>query len=244
MHQDRFFIPEISTQPDLWIEGREAHHILRVKRAKLGEKITLFDGKGSEYETRIVEVLRDKLKVVVENSSAVNREPNVDITIAFSVPKGKRSNFLIQKCSELGVGTLIPLFCERSVVDIRDKSSEKIEKWNKIVIETSKQCKRNLLTIIKDVMTIKDFVKTMNGYDLSLIACHGSDTKTLKTILNTRTAIKNVVCLIGPEGGFTDREIGLAVEMGCIPISLGNSAMRIETAAIAVCSMLQYEYCL
>jgi len=89
----------------------------------------LFDGKGFEYIANITEILDDKLKVSIEQSKTVDREAHVDITIAFSVPKGKLVNFLIQKCAELGVKTLTPIYCDRSVVDIRSKSDEKIEKW-------------------------------------------------------------------------------------------------------------------
>src|SRR5574341_1457670 len=160
MHQDRFYIPYTPTTHEMWITGKESHHILHVKRAKLGSKITLFDGKGFEYVANITEILNDKLKVFIEESKAVDREAPVDITIAFSIPKGKLVTFLIQKCAEIGVKTLIPIHCERSIVDIRNKSDIKIEKWNKIVIEASKQCKRNFVTRIENITALNDLIKT------------------------------------------------------------------------------------
>ncbi|WKZ20398.1 MAG: RsmE family RNA methyltransferase [Candidatus Jettenia sp. CY-1] len=242
MHQDRFYIPNTPATNEIWIDGREAHHILHVKRAKLGAKITLFDGEGFEYLARITEIFHDTLKVCIEQSNAVDREAPVDITIAFSIPKGKLVTFLIQKCAELGVRTLIPIHCERSVVDIRDRSETKIEKWDKIVIEASKQCKRNSITKIKDVMPLDSLIKTAGNYDLSLIACTETYTKTLKGVLNEYPSLKRIICLIGPEGGFTYTEIEMAKKAGFVPISIGTSTLRIETAAIAITSMLLYFY--
>lgn len=242
MHQDRFYIPYIPATPEIWLNGKEAHHILHVKRAKVGNKITLFDGKGLEYIANITEISCDKLRVSIEQSKTVDREAHVDITIAFSVPKGKLVNFLIQKCAELGVKTLIPLHCDRSVVDIRSKSDEKVEKWNKIVIEASKQCKRNYITKIENVMLFDGLINTVCNYDLSLIACTESHAKTLKSALNEHLSKKIIICIIGPEGGFTGRELEMAEKAGCVPINLGPSTLRIETAAIAISSMLLYAY--
>ncbi|MBI2472667.1 MAG: 16S rRNA (uracil(1498)-N(3))-methyltransferase [Planctomycetes bacterium] len=242
MHQDRFYIPYTPTVREIWINGKEAHHILHVKRAKLGSKITLFDGKGIEYLANVTEILEDKLKVFIEQSEEVDRESVVDITIAFSIPKGKGATLLIQKCSELGVKTLIPLHCERSVVDIRHKSAEKIEKWNKVVIEASKQCKRNFLTKIEDVMSFDSLMKTINNYDLSLVACTDNHTRTLKSVLTEHPLARKIICLVGPEGGFTRGEIEMAVKSGCVPVSVGHSILRIETAVVAISSMLLYAY--
>src|SRR3989304_9091690 len=183
MHQDRFYIPYTPTVHEIWIDGKEAHHILHVKRAKPGSKITLFDGKGIEYLANVTEISDDKLKVVIKQTKKVDRESSVDITIAFSIPKGKHSVFLIQKCAELGVKTLIPLHCERSIVDIRHKSAEKIEKWDKVVIEASKQCKRNFLTKIEDVMSFDGLMKTVCDNDLLLISGTNPHAKPLKSLL-------------------------------------------------------------
>ena len=242
MHQDRFYISYTPTVHEIWIDGKEAHHILHVKRAKLGSKITLFDGKGIEYLANVTEILDDKLKVFIKQTRKVDRESNVDVAIAFSIPKGKHAIFLIQKCAELGIKTIIPLHCERSIVDIRHKSAEKTEKWNKVVIEASKQCKRNIITEIKDLMLLEDLLKTTRAYDLPLIACTDPYAKSLKSTLGEHPLAKRIICLVGPEGGFTQNEIEIAKNAGYIPISIGRSTLRIETAAIAISSILLYAY--
>lgn len=242
MHQDRFYLSSTPEAREIWLDGGEAHHVLHVKRAKPGTIITLFDGKGFEYRAHITEILHDKVKVCIEESRAVDREAPVDITIAFSVPKGKHASFLIQKCAELGIKTLIPLFCKRSVVDIRDTAGEKIERWNKIAIEASKQCKRNYVTRIENPVPFSDLVKNTCLFDLSLIACAEAHAKTLNGLVREYPAVKKIVCLIGPEGGFTGNEIETAEKAGCMPVVIGHSTLRVETAAIAISSMLLYAY--
>lgn len=242
MHQDRFYISITPAASEVWLEGKEAHHILHVKRAKPGDKITLFNGKGLEYLANIIEISHNKLKVLIEQSRSINREADVEITIAFSAPKGKLAALLIQKCTELGVKALIPIHCKRSIVDIRNKAAEKTEKWNKIVVEASKQCKRNFLTKIENVISFSSILKTLHDYDLSLIACTEVNTGSMKGVLDEHPLAKKIICLIGPEGGFTNDEIEIAEKSGCIPVSIGNSTLRVETAAIAISSMLLYAY--
>lgn len=242
MHQDRFYLSYTPATREIWIEGSEAHHILHVKRAKVGSKITLFNGKGNEYLAQITGILDDKLKVCIEQSKVVDREACIDITIAFSIPKGKHAAFLIQKCSELGIKTLIPIFCRRSVVDIRDTAGEKSERWSKLAIEASKQCKRNCVTQIENLMPFADLVKNACHYDLPLIACTEPHAKTLKHLVREYPAAKKIICIIGPEGGFAENEIRAAEEAGFMPVVIGNSTLRVETAAIAISSMLLYAY--
>ncbi len=242
MHQDRFYFPSTPDSSEVWLAGAEAHHILHVKRAKPGTKITLFNGKGTEYLARITEVFPDKLKVHIEQSEAVDREANIEVTIAFSVPKGKNEAFLIQKCAELGVKALIPLHCERSVVDIRHKSPQKKERWDKIAAEASKQCKRNFITEVEEVSALDGLLKRAGNYDLPLIACTELQASALKPVLNNHPSARTFICLIGPEGGFTRKEIEMAKEAGYIPVTVCHSTLRIETAAIAIPSMLFYAY--
>jgi len=134
----------------------------------------------------------------------------------------------------LGIKTLIPIHCKRSIVDILNKSDVKIEKWDTIAIEASKQCKRSFVTKIEDAMLLNDLMKTVCDYDLPLIACTESHTKTLKNVLDEHASAKKIICLIGTEGGFTNSEAGMAGKAGCMPVSVGLSILRIETAAVAI----------
>lgn len=224
------------------VSGNETHHMIHVMRLGVGDSVCLFNGMGDECTGKITEIAHDKIRVEIESVKSIGREIPIDITVAFSVPKGKRSDFLVQKCTELGVKRLIPLQSERSVVKLYDKGEAKITKWRKVAIEASKQCGRKTITEITDVFTLDKLLETASAYDLALVACPSLDTPLLKEVLKKHSEVRDILCLIGPEGGFSGGEIENAQNAGCVPVGLGTQTLRVETAAIAISAMLMYEY--
>ncbi len=242
MSINRFYAPFHASSQDIWLDSSETHHLLHVKRMKIGDMLVLFNGVGNECDAEIVEVKGKKVKVRVGQIKAVSKEGSVKIDIAFAIPKGRYSHFLVQKCTELGVQKLIPLHYERSVVRFATECSEKIEKWKRIALETSKQCGRNMITEINTVMDFSNSLKSVENYDLSLFACSQSDSNNLKNILQEHQKVNSIISFIGPEGGFTSEEIRMAREAGCQFVSLGERILRVETAAIAISTILSYNY--
>lgn len=239
---ERFYVPSITTLGEIWVNGDEAHHMLHVKRVRPGERVCLFDGAGKEAIGKVVEALRDRARIEIEELEVVDREARIDITLAFSIPKGKRSELLVQKCSELGVKRLIPLECQRSVVKLRPGSGEKVEKWKRVALEASKQCGRTYITEILEVLPFSKLLDTAGSYDLSILASTGPGVSTLKKTIRDKTEVRSILCIVGPEGGFTQEEEERAKLAGCKRVSLGPSILRIETAAMALVSMLLYAY--
>ena len=129
-----------------------------------------------------------------------------------------------------------------SVVKLKAESSEKIEKWRKIAIEASKQCGRNTITEIGEVVDFCNIIENLDSYDLPLLACNQPDTNNLKNTLQEHLKPNNIIGFIGPEGGFTPNEIEMAKKAGCKFVSLGQRTLRVETAAIAVSAILSYHY--
>lgn len=239
---NRFYVPFHAGLKSLWIDSSESHHIIHVKRLKIGDKIVVFNGMGDEFDTVIEEIKDNRVKVKINQQKTISKEKRVEIDIAFAIPKGKRSHLLIQKCTELGVHRLIPVNYARSVVKLKDDCSMKIEKWQKIVIEASKQCGRNTITEISEVVDFDNVLNSVNSYDLSLFACNQSDSNNLKNTLQEYPKVNNIINFIGPEGGFTSKEIEMAKKTGCKFVSLGHQILRVETAAIAVSAILSYHY--
>ena len=239
---NRFYVPFQAGLKSIWIDSSESHHIIHVKRLKTGDNIVLFNGMGIECNAEIVEINGNKVRVEANQYKTVNKENRVGVDIAFAVPKGKRSHFLIQKCTELGIRKLIPTNYAQSVVKLKAESSEKIEKWRKIAIEAAKQCGRNTITEIGDVVNFGDIIDNLDNYDLPLFACNQPDSNNLKNTLQEHLKVNNIVCFIGPEGGFTSNEIEMAKNAGCEFVSLGQRTLRVETAAIAVSAILSYHY--
>ena len=239
---NRFYVPFHAGLKNLWIDSSESHHIIHVKRLKIGDSIIVFNGTGDEFEAEIEDIEDNRVNVRINQQKTISKENIVEIDIAFAIPKGKRSHLLIQKCTELGVHKLIPINYARSVVKLKDDCSVKIEKWQKIAIEASKQCGRNTITEIGNVVDFDNILNTSDSYDLPLFACSQSDSDNLKNTLQEHPKPNNILSFIGPEGGFTSNEIETAKRAGCKFVSLGSQILRVETAAIAVSAILSYHY--
>lgn len=239
---NRFYVPFHAGLKNLWIDSSESHHIIHVKRLKIGDSIIVFNGTGDEFEAEIEDIEDSRVNVRINQQKTISKENIVEIDIAFAIPKGKRSHLLIQKCTELGVHKLIPINFARSVVKLKDDCSVKIEKWQKIAIEASKQCGRNTITEIGNVVDFDNILNTSDSYDLPLFACSQSDSDNLKNTLQEHPKPNNILSFIGPEGGFTTNEIEMAKRAGCKFVSLGSQILRVETAAIAVSAILSYHY--
>jgi 16S rRNA (uracil1498-N3)-methyltransferase len=239
---NRFYVPFHAGLKNLWIDSSESHHIVHVKRLKIGDPIIVFNGMGDECDAEIEEIKDNRVKVKINQQKTISKENRVGIDIAFAIPKGKRSHLLIQKCTELGARKLIPTNYARSVVKLKDDCSAKIEKWQKIAIEASKQCGRNTITEIGKVVDFDNILKTVDSYDLLLFACNQSDSNNLKNTLQEHPKVNSIISFIGPEGGFTSNEIEMAKKAGCKFVSLGQRILRVETAAIAVSAILSYHY--
>ena len=239
---NRFYVPFHAGLKNLWIDSSESHHIIHVKRLKIGDSIIVFNGTGDEFEAEIEDIEDNRVNVRINQQRTISKENIVEIDIAFAIPKGKRSHLLIQKCTELGVHKLIPINYARSVVKLKDDCSVKIEKWQKIAIEASKQCGRNTITEIGNVVDFDNILNTSDSYDLPLFACSQSDSDNLKNTLQEHPKPNNILSFIGPEGGFTSNEIETAKRAGCKFVSLGSQILRVETAAIAVSAILSYHY--
>ncbi|MCP5003064.1 MAG: 16S rRNA (uracil(1498)-N(3))-methyltransferase [Planctomycetes bacterium] len=242
MSVNRFYAPFHSGLPDLWLDYSETHHLLHVKRLSVGDTIVLFNGVGEECDAEIVEVKSGRVKVGIGRIKAISREGGVGIDISFAIPKGRYSQFLVQKCTELGVRRLMPTHFERSVVRVKAGCSERIEKWKRVVIEASKQCGRNIITEVTAALDFEHTLEKVGEYDLSLVASSQSETKNLKNVLQVHQKVNNIIGFVGPEGGFTTREIDMARDAGCKFVDLGRQILRVETAAIAMSAILSYQY--
>jgi len=232
----RFFSERLPNGQIVRIEGEEARH-MHVLRLKKGDQICLFDGKGSELRGKIEAIGPRKVEITVSAREKVRISP-ISVDLATAVPKGKRFDWLIQKATELGIVRIRPIIAHRSVV--KPKKGAKSERWSKIAVEAAKQSQRSTVPEITDALKFEEFIDFTDEYDLKLIALPTAK-QGLKEVLRKRKP-KRIVCLIGPEGGFIDEEIAEAKRKEFIPVKLGKEILRIETAGIALLSMINYEY--
>jgi 16S rRNA (uracil1498-N3)-methyltransferase len=226
---DRFFHPSLAGQNVVSIDGTEAHHLIHVLRAKPGLEVILFDGSGAEFLARVEQVERSAVRLAVLERREVDRELPVNVTLGVALPKGDRQRWLIEKATELGVARLAPLVTVRGVTQ---PASETLRRFERGVIEASKQCGRNRLMPITEPVRWSDYI-AVAGIAPRFFAHPGGGALTSETITQLGNA-REIVLAIGPEGGLTEAEVEEALAAGWQAIDLGRRILRIETAAIAL----------
>lgn len=228
---NRFHIANLPDSGTATLDGLEAHHLLHVLRASKGDIVELFDGVGLVAQAEIVAAGRRdvELRIVESRREAA---PVRQIVIGTAVPKGDRFDWLIEKATELGVTRIVPLVTQRSVVDPRDS---KLDKLRQTVIAACKQSGRNHLLELSPVTPWADYVRDTLATCPSFIAHPGPEPRVMSSALIGDSA--NFAFAIGPEGGFTDEEVEMALANNVTPVSLGPLILRIETAAVALAAI-------
>ena len=235
----RFYIDRPEGGMALIRDAGQLHHLKDVLRLKVNESVTAFDGEGNEY-TGDITAIEKKQAVIKVTSSGPARRSQFKIAIACAVPKGERMDDVIDQLTQLGIERIIPLMTERVVVRLDDgKKEARLKRWRKIAQSAAVQGRRNTLPVIEPVTVFFDAVKLFRDCDLKLIPHLEGERKLIRDVL-AGCKPKSIVALIGPEGDFTPGEVKLALEAGFIPVSLGDTVLRVATAAIAVGSYLKF----
>jgi 16S rRNA (uracil1498-N3)-methyltransferase len=224
---DRYYVDSPLAPGEVDLSGPEAHHLAAVCRLRPGDAVCLFNGDGREYAAQVVAVSRRSVTVRVHSVAAPQREHPFRIEVAAPLPKGDRAQFLLEKLTELGVTSFVPLRTQRSVVHPRDA---KLEKLHRYVIEASKQCGRNVLL---QVQPLTDWADYVHRADLPLTRVMAHPSGEAESQHRIRGGV-DVAFAVGPEGGFTDEEVSEARPAGWQVRDLGPRILRVETAAIVL----------
>ena len=226
---------------DLNISDKDKHHIINVMRMKLNDKIEIvYDEKV--YMCEINDISKKDVSYSVKDIIDINNELPVKVTIAVSLVNEKKLDFILQKCTELGVYDFILVNSDRSKIKIDGKEKKKIERWNTITKEAAEQSHRNIKPIVRDIMSINDVLKL--DYDLKLTCSTKENEKTIKNVLQNSTNCDRIIIVVGPEGGLTVSEEEKLEKNGFIPVTLGNLILRTETVPIYIMSLINYEVAL
>ncbi|MGB7747543.1 MAG: RsmE family RNA methyltransferase [Verrucomicrobiia bacterium] len=243
----RFYLPPGSTRGDsLRLDGREAHHALRVLRLKRGELVAVLDGVGNEFLCAVENSSRDAVTLSVSLKN-FTPPPPCSITLLQAVPKGKIIESIIQKAAELGARRIVPLLTERVVTHLDDgDAGNKRDKWQQVAVEAIKQCGAAWLPKIETPVTPAQFLASKENFDLSLVGSLQKERRHPRECFQEFQAKhgrlpQSVSVWIGPEGDFTLEELSAIQAAGALPISLGRLVLRVETAAIYCLSILNYE---
>ena len=231
----RFFVDQFENQRAV-MQGNAAHHLGRVLRAQTGQLYELSDG-SSAWLARIVDVSRDRIDftLVEQLPSYV---PELDTTLLLSVVKFDAFEWALEKANELGVSRIIPLASARSEKALLTAAAKRAERWKKILLESSQQCRRLRLPALEPLAPPEAaFAAARSG--VRILLSESPEARPLKRILaDLRSA---AACLaIGPEGGWTELEFAAARAAGFQEASLGKLILRTETAVIASLSAINY----
>ena len=220
------------------LNNDDSYHINNVMRNKVGELIeVVFDEKL--YITKIVELKPNVILEIIELVDSYN-EIEKKVTICQSLVKEAKMDLILQKSTELGCFSFIPLRVKNSIIKGSEKDFlRKVERWQKIVLGASKQSKRNIVPSVNKVIDINELIKL--DYDLKILLTVNETSRSFKNILQNNLNCDTIIIVIGPEGGFTKEEEQLLRDNGYLSASLGNLVLRTETASLCCLSMINYE---
>src|SRR5262245_49364950 len=214
------------------LRSSEAHHLAVVSRLRSGDVVRLFNGDGHEYPARVVDVLRRSVSLEGLGVESPARELDFRLEVAAPLPKGDRAQFLIEKLTELGVTSFVPLQTQRSIVHPRETRLDKLQRH---VIEASKQCGRNLLMTVASLTTWEAYCRREDVQGLKVLAHPRKDDELAISLADLQGSLAGAEVIhvaVGPEGGFAADEIAPAAYGGWTLVDLGPRTLRIETAAM------------
>lgn len=230
----RFYSPkENFLEQQIILDAEQTRHLQSVLRLKIGDEIQVFDGFGNEFVCKIETIEKKKTWLkIIKQIPPKSPESDLHLTLAVSILKGEKFDLVLQKAVELGVNKLVPLVTKRC--DVKVKHS-KLERWQKIIIEASKQCGRAKLMEIIEPIEFEEFINSVNESPILFSERNGESFSEIK-------ADKKITAIIGSEGGWDDSEIEFAKENGVSIITLKGRILRAETAVISIASILQNHF--
>ncbi len=219
------------------LSKEDSYHITTVMRMNLFDQIEIVY-EEQVYICEIVE-LESFVKAKIIQQIEKKNKCSYQVTIVQSLVKEQKMDMVLQKCTELGVAKIIPYEASRSLMKLNNKQDQKIERWQRVVKEAAEQSKRVEIPIITQSMNLSNLVK-LSDYDRKFLCTTTENNQNLKKVLSKVPSGAKIVFVIGPEGGFTKEEEDCFIQNGFIPISLGNTVLRTETASLFIMSIIRY----
>ena len=243
----RLFMEQVEAGDSVITLGPDdSHYISQVLRMRQKEQLVVVLKDRVEALCEVDKLTKNEVTLKVLKTAPNTSEPSFDITLYQSVSKGERMELTIQKCVELGVTKIVPVFSSRCVVrpDEPRKQQSKTLRWQKIALEAARQSGRGVVPVIADPVVFEQAVKDACSADVVLFPWEEEHGVTLKEALSgkTKESIKEIAVFIGPEGGYDESEAELSRNSGAVTVTIGKRILRTETAGAAVLAMLLYNY--
>lgn len=248
----KFFVKtEQINNNDIVIIGDDVNHIINVLRMKKTDKVQICNqDTGDNYNAEIVNYSKNEVECKIISKINETTESNVHITLFQGIPKFEKMELIIQKNTEVGIKSIVPVIMERTVIKLDEKiASKKLERWQKIAEIAAKQSMRDIIPQIGNITKLKDIDTT--EFDAVLVAYENEEHNMLKTELqklerkiksnNSSEQQYNIAIVIGPEGGISEKELVMLAEKNAKFVSLGKRILRTETAGVVMAGNIIYE---
>ncbi len=236
----RFFLSQTSLDKETiaLCDPQEIHHLKNVLRLKSTQQIRIFNTEGQEIVGTITLITKNHIEIRRDYVIPLKKKRPMDLVLACAIPKRAKFEFIIEKCTELGVAEIIPLKTARTEVLVdNERVQKKKDRYQTVAVNAAKQCGRRDVPKILPICSIEEVLKSFDQSTLMLVACL-SAVESLLTVLEKQDLkkFKRIIFFIGPEGDFTKEEVDFARQLGCIGVSLGSTVLKVDTAAIAIVS--------
>lgn len=239
MRISRLFIDSpLKTGTEVQLDADQLNYVSRVLRLKAGYDLTVFNGEGGEFSATVAELHKKAGILEIGEYHDTDVESPLDITLVQGISRGERMDYTLQKAVELGVSRIVPVFADRTVVNLEgERLASRMHHWEGVIRSACEQCGRNKLPEISPAMKLNDWF-AVDTADYRLMLQAGSN----NTLSDFGYQCGNISLLIGPEGGLADNEQEKAVQSGFTGVSMGPRILRTETAGIAALASLQVLY--
>jgi 16S rRNA (uracil1498-N3)-methyltransferase len=233
----RFYVPAtLGEGLSLPLPETAAHHAARVLRMRVGDTLMLFNGEGGEYAATITAMTKTEVTVAVRQREPVERESPLAVTLVQAISSGERMDLTIQKAVELGVARIVPVESERGVVRLQgERAGKRVAHWQQVVISACEQCGRNRIPEVRSISPLDVWLAAERSEALRWMLVPGA----ALPLRDMPRPVLPIELLVGPEGGFTDKEVEAARRAGFQAVRLGPRVLRTETAAPALLAALQ-----
>jgi 16S rRNA (uracil1498-N3)-methyltransferase len=239
MEENRFYHSEkLELKHVVRLSARTQSHATKVLRLKVGDQFALFNGDGFDYIAKVTEVSKYKTSVEIIDKYEVNHESSLKIMLGQSLTAGDKMDWIIQKAVELGVHTIQPLLTERSIIKLdRERADKKLEHWKTVAISACEQTGRSDIPNLLRPLYLNQWLseEALKTDNLKLILTPSK----AKNINHLDRPSNTIIFMVGPEGGFSEKEMALALNHAFIPVNFGQRILRTETASIVALSILQ-----
>jgi 16S rRNA (uracil1498-N3)-methyltransferase len=236
MRQSRLYTSQaLSSTGSVELTGSASHYLTRVLRKTEGDQVTLFNGDGWNYSGEIYEVLHQSVFIKFVSRQFPNNESELKITLVQAISRGERMDYSLQKATELGVYCIQPLMCHRVEVRLDEKrKAKRLAHWQGVVVSASEQCGRATIPDVTEPVSLQEWLRSSTLGSRLILDPQAQTSLSSVAVINNAVSI-----LVGPEGGFSDEEMELALKNGVTAVSLGPRVLRTESAGPAAITILQ-----